>query len=126
MSSDSVQSRISLLIKAKKRKTGQGVRESAKAAKISAPTFSRLERGLAATLPDVATLEKLARWLGTTLDDLLGEKKVRGRTPNADISMPDFVEVHLRADKNLTPDTAKALADMFKSLYQHATKKPVH
>lgn len=126
MSSDSVQNRISLLIKAKKRKTGLGVRESAKAAKISPATFSRLERGMAATLPDVATLEKLARWLGTTLDDLLGEKKGRTNAPAVDISTPDLVEVHLRADKNLTPETAKALSEMFKTLYQHAAKKPMH
>lgn len=126
MTSDSSQNRISLLIKAKKRKSGVGVREAAREAKISAATFSRLERGLAATLPDVATLEKLAKWLGTSLDDLLGEKKSRSKAPAADISTPDLVEVHLRADKNLTPDTAKALADMFKTLYQHAAKKPAH
>lgn len=126
MTSDSSQNRISLLIKAKKRKSGVGVREAAREAKISAATFSRLERGLAATLPDVATLEKLAKWLGTSLDDLLGEKKFRSKAPVADISTPDLVEVHLRADKNLTPDTAKALSDMFKTLYQHAAKKPAH
>lgn len=124
MSSDTVQNRISLLIKAKKRKTGLGVREAARDAKISAATFSRLERGLAATLPDVATLEKLSKWLGTTLDELLGEKKGRTKISTADVSTPDLVEVHLRADKNLTPDTAKALAEMFKTLYQHAAKKP--
>jgi hypothetical protein len=75
-------------------------------------------------LPDVSTLEKLAKWLGTTLDELLGEKKGRSRISTADASTPDLVEVHLRADKNLTPDTAKALAEMFKTLYQHAAKKP--
>lgn len=123
MSSDNVQNRISLLIKAKKRKTGLGVRESAKEAKISAATFSRLERGMSATLPDVATLEKLAAWLGVTLDNLLGDKKGRTKTPSSDFSTPDLVAVHLRADKNLTPETAKALADMFNTLYEHATKK---
>jgi transcriptional regulator with XRE-family HTH domain len=123
MPSDSVQNRISLLIKAKKRKDGLGVREAAKAAKISPATFSRMERGLAATLPDVATLEKLAAWLGVTVDSVLGEKKGRTKTVSSDFSTPDLVAVHLRADKNLTPDTAKALADMFNTLYEHATKK---
>lgn len=126
MSSKSVQNRISLLIKSKKRKTGRGVRESAKDANISAATFSRLERGLAATLPDVGTLEKLAKWLGTSLDDLLDEKQHRTKALATEVSTPDLVEIHLRADKNLSPDTAKALAEMFKTLYQHASHKPVH
>lgn len=123
MPQTSTQDRISLKIKAKKRETGLGVREAAKAAGISAATFSRLERGTAATLPDVGTLEKLARWLGVTLGDLLGERSApRGTTPEA--STPDLVEVHLRADRNLTPETAKALAEMFKVLYQQASGKP--
>jgi len=38
--------------------------------------------------------------------------------------MPEFVEVHLRADKNLTPDTADALSKMFRQLYEKVAKKP--
>lgn len=124
MTGQSPQDRISLLIKAKRKETGLGVRESAKAASISAATFSRLERGLSATLPDVATLEKLSRWLGVTLDYVLGERpRTKNKSPLPEVNTPDLVEVHLRADKNLTPETAKALAEMFKVLYEQATKK---
>jgi transcriptional regulator with XRE-family HTH domain len=120
----SIQDRISLLIKGKRRETGLGVREAAKVAKISAATFSRLERGLSATLPDVATLEKLAKWLGVTLGELLGDDAAAQGNSGPATSIVDLVEVHLRADKDLTPETARALADMFKALYLHATKKP--
>jgi transcriptional regulator with XRE-family HTH domain len=116
------QNRISLLIKARKRETGLGVREAAKASSISAATFSRLERGALATLPDVGTLEKLAKWLGVTLKDLLGEQAPAGNPSVPEPSTPELVEVHLRADKNLTPQTARALADMFKALYVQFTK----
>jgi transcriptional regulator with XRE-family HTH domain len=117
------QDRISLLLKAKRDETGLGVREAAKAARISAATFSRLERGISATLPDVTTLEKVARWVGVTLGDLIGEEaEPAGAGPKA--STPDVVEVHLRADKHLTPETAKALAQMFRAVYQQAARKP--
>jgi transcriptional regulator with XRE-family HTH domain len=124
MSGKTTQDRISLLLKAKRRETALGVREAAKAASISAATFSRLERGLSATLPDVVTLGKLARWLGVSLDYLLGgQTTVQDEASLPQVSMPDLLEVHLRADKNLTPETAKALAEMFKLLYQQATIK---
>lgn len=123
MSAEKVQSRISMLVKAKMRETGSGVRASAKEAGISAATLSRLERGLAATLPDVATLEKLARWLGMTIGDLLESKAPKAGTKAPEVSTPELVEVHLRADKNLAPKTAHALAQMFKVLYEQASKK---
>lgn len=125
MPSEPVQQRISLMIKAKKRETGLGVREAAKAAKISAATFSRLERGLATTLPDIATLEKLAVWLGVSLGELLGESTRNRKASAPKSTTPELVEVHLRADKNLDPGAAIALAEMFKTLYAHATKKQV-
>ena len=39
-------------------------------------------------------------------------------------SMPSIVEAHLRADRNLKPDMAKALAELFRVAYtQFATKQ---
>jgi transcriptional regulator with XRE-family HTH domain len=118
MSLDLVQKRISLAIKARKHQGGLSVRTAARQCSVDASTLSRLERGVYSTLPDAGTLEKLARWLGTSVGELLG-----GTVSNAaGGTLPDVVEVHLRADKNLSPKTAKALADMFKALYEHATK----
>jgi len=33
-------------------------------------------------------------------------------------AMPDIVEAHLRADRNLTPETAKALSELFRVAYK--------
>lgn len=118
----SVQDRISLRIKAKRRETGQGLREAAAEAKISPATLSRLERGASPTLPDAGTLTKLADWLGISLSELLGDGKSGAKAVQAKNSTPELVEVHLRADKNLTPESARALAQMFKAIYEQVTK----
>lgn len=113
--------RIALLIKAKRRENhDQPLREAADKAKISAATLSRLERGLSPTLPDATTLNKLARWLGVSVSDLLQEHDASSKASPPENTLPEYVEVHLRADKNLSPKTAQALANMFKALYEQA------
>ncbi len=118
MSSRAALARISALIKAKRREEGIGLRDAAEASGVSASTLSRLERGAATSLPDSATLTKVGEWLGLSLASLLSEKeKASGSEP--ELTTPEVVEVHLRADRELSPETAKALAEMFKTLYQH-------
>ena len=56
---------------------------------------------------------------GSVRVDMAGVARRKWRMVN------ELVEVHLRADKNLDPDAAKALAEMFKTLYAHATKRPL-
>lgn len=115
---------IALLIKAKRRENDhQPLRGAADEAKVSAATLSRLERGLSTTLPDATTLNKLAGWLGVPVSELLQEKEGRSKSSILESTIPEFLEVHLRADKNLSPKTAKALAEMFKALYEHSTNK---
>ena len=110
--------RISALIKAKRRERELGLRAAADECGVSASTLSRLERGAATSLPDSATLTKLAGWLGLSVDSLLSnQQEVQGQEP--ELTTPEIVEVHLRADRELSPETAKALAEMFRTLYQH-------
>jgi len=118
MSSRATLAHISALIKAKRRENEIGLRDAAGASGVSASTLSRLERGAATSLPDSATLTKIAAWLGLSLAALLSDKtKAVGSQP--ELSTPEVVEVHLRADRELSPETAKALAEMFKTLYRH-------
>lgn len=79
--------------------------------------MSRLARGNSEALPDVGTLTKLSSWLGLPFSDLIAEQPTGPVTSVLEASTPDIVEVHLRADKNLTPDAAKALAQTFKAIY---------
>jgi len=118
------QRNISLLVKAKRNKTGLSVRQAADECGISPATMSRLERGGSPQLPDASTLTKLANWLGTSVANLLRHKESGVEAPAAEDNMPEFVEVHLRADKNLSPETADALAKMFRQLYDNVAKKP--
>jgi transcriptional regulator with XRE-family HTH domain len=118
MSSRATLAHISALIKAKRRENEIGLRDAAEASGVSASTLSRLERGAATSLPDSATLTKIAEWLGLSLAALLSDKTTAiGSRP--ELSTPEVVEVHLRADRELSPETAKALAEMFKTLYRH-------
>jgi transcriptional regulator with XRE-family HTH domain len=104
------------------------LREVATKINVSASTLSRIENGIGT--PDSATLARLASWLGMPLErlmrgTLLGDG---GEVAAADAfvepviyypteSTPNIVEAHLRADRNLAPDMAKALAELFRVAY---------
>lgn len=116
MKSKAVLANISAKIKAKRRETGLGLRASAEQSKVSASTLSRIERGAATSIPDANTLNKLAKWLDTSVNSLLDIEEKPDNSPL--LTTPEIVEVHLRADKELSPKTAKSLATMFKMMYE--------
>lgn len=122
MESSAVLSRLPALIKAKRREKGLGLRAAAQETGVSASTLSRLERSAPSSLPDTETLTKLANWLNISFDELLVTNKLNSEEDTPQPSTPEIIEVHLRADKNLSPDTAKTLAEMFKMLYNQMTK----
>jgi transcriptional regulator with XRE-family HTH domain len=79
---------------------------------VSVPTLSRIERGEANDI-ETKTLGSLAKWMGLSLDTFyLAASGSSTRTT------PDIVELHLRADKNLDPKTARALSKTFRMLYE--------
>lgn len=121
MSSKKAVARIGALIKAKCRECGLGLRAAAEECGVSPSTLSRLERSKTASLPDSETLAKLAMWLNVTVGELLTEPAPEGEAPA--LSTPEVVEVHLRADKRLSPKTAEALARMFKMLYDQLSDR---
>ena len=114
--------RIGALVKAKRRKTGLGLRAAAAECGVSPSTLSRLERGDSSSLPDADTLTKLAAWLNMTVAALLSEKQKPIADP--ELTTPEVVEVHLRADKRLSADTASALGRAFRLLYDQLAKEP--
>ena len=122
MDSSAVLTNLPTLIKAKRRETKLGLRAAAQESGVSPSTLSRLERGISTTLPDTDTLTKLALWLNISLDKILIEDKPKSNSKTPKLTTPEVVEVQLRADKNLSPDTARALAEMFNLLYNQFTK----
>ncbi|HZS44701.1 MAG TPA: helix-turn-helix transcriptional regulator [Blastocatellia bacterium] len=108
-------------LRRKRERDGLSLRDAARETKISAATLSRIENE--SGIPDSATLAKLANWLNIPLDRIIGGSSSGDQViVRKGESTPDVVEVHLRADKNLTPETAKALADMFRLAYTQFSK----
>lgn len=95
------------------------LRAVARETQVSASTLSRIENG--SGVPDAETLARLARWLDIPLERIV---ETRGQDPLEAVvyypheSTPDIVEAHLRADRNLNPETANALAELFRVAYK--------
>ena len=104
----------------------RGLREAAKEIEgVSPSTLSRIEQG---KMPDLGTFTNLCNWLGVKPEEFFvvedGENE-----PNAEIgvvhppgsSTPDAIEAHLRAAKELNPETADALANMVRAAFKAIT-----
>ncbi len=115
--------RLGAIIKSKRLEDGMGLRDAAKESGVSPSTLSRLERGVGAS-PDADTIAKLSKWLNIAVGKLIFEREPEYNKPK-ELTTPEFVEVHLRADKNLSPETAEALARMFEILYTQLSGKEV-
>ena len=93
------------------------LRDVAKQTDVSAATLSRIENGTG--VPDTPTLTRIARWLNVPLERIVNGTSQSGEPvvyyPNE--SIPDILEAHLRADPNLTTESAKALAELFRVAY---------
>lgn len=124
MTYKSALARISTLLKAKRNERDIGLRAVAQESGVSASTLSRLERGVASSLPDADTLTKLASWLNVPIGFLLSEQFKESEESDPELTTVEIVEVSLRADKNLSPETAEALAEMFRLLYKQFTQNP--
>jgi transcriptional regulator with XRE-family HTH domain len=89
---------------------------------LTASALSRIENG---AVPEARNVQPIARWLRIPMSQIAWP----GQMTSAQVaqSTPDAVEVHLRADKNLKPEAADALARMFRLLYDdivHGRIKP--
>lgn len=101
-------------LKATRKKRDMTLEEVSAETGISIPTLSRVERCEARGLQS-ETLIALSEWVGTSA-------KLWKRAAAVD-SMPDFVELHLRADKHLDRKTAEALAHLFRTAYEQLKGK---
>jgi transcriptional regulator with XRE-family HTH domain len=108
-------------LRAKRRSERLSIRQAADVTGVSAPTLSRVERG---HLPDTENLLRLARWAGLAINTTPG---TRGRRHDAvhaaSASTLEAIELHLRADKDLSRADAEALTEMFRVAYEHLADK---
>jgi len=93
------------------------LRDVARLTEVSAATLSRIENG--AGVPDTQTLTRIARWLNVPLERVINTNAQNGEPvvyyPSEPI--PDILEAHLRADPNLSAESARALAELFRVAY---------
>ena len=88
-----------------RRKRGyRGLRETAREIETSAPTLSRVESG---KMPDLQTFGKLCRWLEIDPGIILNvTRRNLKETPDM------MAAAHLKAKKEVSPETARALANV--------------
>ena len=91
----------------RERRGTQGVRNAAKEIGVSSATLSRVENG---KQPDLATFEKLCRWLEINPSEFLdvGTAKVGTSPPTSATT----ATAHLRAHRQIAPELAQALGEM--------------
>jgi transcriptional regulator with XRE-family HTH domain len=110
-------------IKRHREELKMSLRDVADEIAVSASTLSRIENGTGK--PDADNIARITRWLDMPVDRVMSNRR------NADVeavvyypheATPEIVEAHLRADKKLTPETAKALSELFRVAYQQFSK----
>ena len=105
-------------IKRRREELRLSLRDVADVTEVSASTLSRIENGTGR--PDADNLTRLTQWLDMPVDRLMKHSNTNVEPviyyPHE--ATADIVEAHLRADKNLTPETANALSELFRVAYQ--------
>ncbi len=103
--------KLSNMIKAKR--GDKGLRDVSKEIGVSAPTLSRIEQG---KVPDVETFIKLCEWLGVSTDNFTKTTGIKAATGKM------ALVAHLRAEKELEPETVNMLLKMIDLAYQKKGK----
>lgn len=101
--------KLATLVRSKRGK--RGLRETAKEiGKVSPSTISRVENG---KTPDMETFLALCDWLEVPPAELINSTEEK-----KDSNTPEAIAIQLRADKNLDPAIADALASLVKAAYK--------
>src|SRR5437660_2870837 len=106
---------LAALIKTKR--GNRGLREIAQEiGDVSPSTLSRIENG---KIPDMDTFLRICDWLQVSSEEFIKETDEQEQTK---MSTMDRIEGYLRADRELDPETAVALARFMKAAYKAATE----
>jgi transcriptional regulator with XRE-family HTH domain len=113
-------SELGTAVRRRREQRGLSLRDVADVTGVSASTLSRIENGTGK--PDADNIARLAKWLDMPIERVLHHGPRDSADPKPVVyypheSTPEIVEAHLRADKHLTPETAKALSELFRVAY---------
>jgi transcriptional regulator with XRE-family HTH domain len=106
-------------IKRRREELGLSLRDVADVTQVSASTLSRIENGTGK--PDADNIARLTSWLDMPIDRVMNKQAASDVEPviyYPHEATPEIVEAHLRADKRLTPETAKAPSELFRVAYK--------
>ncbi|HEY8186268.1 MAG TPA: helix-turn-helix transcriptional regulator [Pyrinomonadaceae bacterium] len=112
-------------IRRRREELGLSLRDVADQTNVSASTLSRIENGTGK--PDADNIARLTNWLDMPLERILGRGREDSDEAKAVVyypheSTPEIVEAHLRADRNLSPETADALSQLFRVAYSQFSR----
>lgn len=112
-------------IRRRREELGLSLRDVADQTNVSASTLSRIENGTGK--PDADNIARLTNWLDMPLERILGRGREDSNEAKAVVyypheSTPEIVEAHLRADRNLSPETADALSQLFRVAYSQFSR----
>jgi transcriptional regulator with XRE-family HTH domain len=99
----------------KRKSRGTSWREIARELDVSPSTFSRMAQG---RRPDVDTFATLLRWLGMPAESFMRGTPATGATEEP-VAM---VSSYLRSARNVTPEDAEALEDIFRAAYNRLVR----
>ena len=107
-------------IRRKREELGLSLRDVANDTYVSSSTLSRIENGTGK--PDAENIARLTSWLDVPMERILARRQTNDEEAKAVVyfpreSTPEIVEAHLRADRNLTSETAAALSELFRVAY---------
>ncbi len=114
-------------VRRRREELGLSLRDVATETSVSASTLSRIENGTGK--PDADNIARLTSWLDVPMERILSGRDLQADASQAVIyypqePTPEIVEAHLRADRNLTPETAAALSELFRVAYTQFSKSP--
>jgi transcriptional regulator with XRE-family HTH domain len=114
-------------VRRRREQQGLSLRDVAEETGVSASTLSRIENGTGK--PDADNIARLAGWLDMPIERVMHGPHGSASDPKPVVyypheSTPEIVEAHLRADRHLSPETAKALSELFRVAYAQFSHAP--
>src|SRR3989475_11729543 len=120
-------SELGRAVKRRREQQALSLRDVADQTGVSASTLSRIENGTGK--PDADNIARLASWLDMPIERVMHHTNRSPSDPKPVVyypheSTPEIVEAHLRADRQLSPETAKALSELFRVAYAQFSHSP--
>lgn len=115
--------RLASFVSEKRRRSRLTLRQAAEQIGVSAATLWRVEQASGMPASDTATVRKISDWLKVPPGSfLVSSEKPESNVDDGTNHTLANVEALLRADRKLSPETAKALSDLIRAAYAQLSR----